>query len=136
MNTIKGEISAIISSGNISMIEAKVEDTIMAAIVIGNPQNTTYLKIGKKIELLFKESEVSIARDFIGFISMRNQLEGPILKIERGDVFSKITFDFKGHQLVSLITSGSAKRLNLRTGDIITGLIKANEVILMQIDDE
>ena len=136
MNAIKGEIIQITSSGNISLVEAQVEDITMAAIVIGNPENTGYMKIGKKIDLLFKESEVSIARDFTGEISMRNQLKGSIMKMEKGNVFSKITFDFKSHPIVSLITTGSANRLNLKVGDRITGLIKANEVILMDAEDE
>lgn len=135
MNRIKGEISNITSSGNISLVEAKVNNQTMAAIVIGNPSNTGYMKIGRQISLLFKETEVSIAKNFTGQISMRNQLEGPILKIKNGDVFSKITFDFKGIKIVSLITTGSALRLDLKVGDVITGMIKANEVILMETDE-
>lgn len=131
MNKIAGEIHRITSSGNISLVEAKVEDTIMAAIVIGKPDNTAYMKVGRKIYLLFKESEVSLAKDFTGQISLRNQLEGTITKIENGEVFSKVVFFFHSYEIVSLITRGSAERLALKTGDCITGMIKANEVIIM-----
>lgn len=135
MNRITGEISKITSSGNISLVEAKVNHQTMAAIVIGTSSNTSYMKIGKLIELLFKETEVSIAKNFTGQISLRNQLEGPILKIKKGEVFSKITFDFMGIEIVSLITTGSAIRLDLKVGDVITGMIKANEVLLMEKEE-
>jgi molybdopterin-binding protein len=114
MNRIAGEIIKITSSGNISLVEAKVKDQLMAAIVIGNSSNTSYLNVGQKISLLFKETEVSIAKDFVGQISMRNQLEGTILKMKIGEVFSNITFDFHGIKIISLITSGSSQRLNLK----------------------
>ena len=130
MNKLSGEITTITSSGNISLVEAKVDDVVLSAMIIGNAENTSFLKIGNSIQLMFKESEVSIAKNFEGEISLRNRLKGPILKIKKGKVFSEITFNFKGNNMVSLITTRSVERLALVVGDEITGFIKSNEVIL------
>lgn len=130
MNKLIGEISNITSSGNISLVEAKVDDVILSAMIIGNSSNTDFLKIGNKIQLLFKESEVSLAKNFEGEISLRNRLKGPILKIKKGKVFSEITFNFKGNKMISLITTRSVERLGLELADVVTGFIKSNEVIL------
>lgn len=130
MNKLFGQITNITTSGNISLVEAKVDDVILSAMIIGNSDNTEFLKLGNNVHLLFKESEVSLAKNFEGEISLRNQLKGPILKIKKGIVFSEITFNFKGNEMISLITTRSVERLGLDIGDVITGFIKSNEVIL------
>lgn len=135
MNKLLGEITSITSSGNISLVEAKVDDVVLSAMIIGNTTNTHFLKIGNKVQLLFKESEVSIAKNFEGEISLRNRLIGQVLKIKNGIVFSEISFDFKGNRMVSLITTRSVERLGLEVGDEITGFVKSNEVILSEADE-
>lgn len=135
MNKLSGKIVNITSSGNISLVEAEVDDVVLSAMILGNSSNTNFLKLGNIIQLLFKESEVSIAKNFVGEISLRNRLEGPILKIKKGEVFTEITFDFKGNKMVSLITTRSVDRLALLVGDEVTGFIKSNEVILKTEDE-
>ena len=130
MNKLSGIIKKTTSSGNIVLAEVDVENTTMAAIMINTPEFEFMLQEGKEVQLAFKESEVSIGKDLQGEISIRNKLDGKITKIERGIVFSKVTFDFKGYSIVSLITTGSSNRLKLRKGNTITGLIKANEVMI------
>lgn len=136
MNKLLGKIVNITSSGNISLVEAKVGDVLLSAMILGNSTNTNFLKVGNPIQLLFKESEVSIAKNFEGEISLRNRLKGPILKIKKGEVFSEITFDFNGNTMVSLITTRSVDRLVLSVGDEVTGFIKSNEVILSTEDEQ
>jgi molybdate transport system regulatory protein len=134
MNKIPGTIKKVTSSGNIILAEVCTEKTTMAALMIQAPELTEMTKEGNNVVLAFKESEVSIGKNIKGEISMRNQLIGEIKIIESGVVFSKITFEFEGHSIVSLITTGSARRLNLAVGDTITGFIKANEVMILAND--
>lgn len=131
MNRIPGTIKKVTSSGNIILVEVRTKRTTMAALMIQAPELTEMIKEGNNVSLAFKESEVSIGKNIKGEISMRNQLNGKIETIESGIVFSKITFEFEGCKIVSLITTGSAKRLNLTAGDTITGFIKANEVMIL-----
>lgn len=135
MNKIKGKITGITSSGNISLVDIDAYGISLSAIILGTSENTPYLVMGKRITVAFKESEVSIGRDITGKISLRNCLEGPIKKLENGTIFSKVTIDFFGEDVQSLITVRSAERLDLKTGDMVTAFIKSNEVILMDIDE-
>lgn len=135
MNKIKGNITGITTSGNISLIDIDANGVSLSAIIIGTPENTPYLIKDKVISVLFKESEVSIGRDIKGKISLRNCLEGPIKKLENGTIFSKVTIDFFGSDIMSLITVRSAERLDLKHGDVVTAFIKSNEVILMDTDE-
>lgn len=135
MNSLKGNIVDILSSGNISLVEVAVKNVVLSSMIIGNASNTEFLQLGNTVKLLFKESEMSIAKNFQGELSLRNRLTGPILKLKKGKVFSEITFDFQGYKLVSLITTRSVERLELKIGEEITGLIKSNEVILSTSDE-
>jgi molybdopterin-binding protein len=51
--------------------------------------------------------------------------------VKLGGVMAEITVEIAGGQeLVSVITRGSAERLNLQAGDQITVIIKSTEVML------
>lgn len=134
MNKLEGVITQITSSGNISLVDVTAHGVPLSAIIIGTEENTSYLKVGRSIFVLFKESEVSVGRDLNGRISLRNCLEGPVIKLQKGVIFSKITIDFKGIPVVSLITTRSSEKLKIEIGDVITAFIKSNEVILMDTD--
>jgi molybdate transport system regulatory protein len=136
MNKLRGIIKNILSSGNISLVDVDSEGINFTAIIIGTRDNTLYLREGKEILVLFKESEVSIGKDFSGQISLRNQIEGVISAIKQGEVFSKITLTFGNRQINSLITSRSVIKLGLGKGDTVTAFIKANEVLLMDPENE
>ena len=64
MNKLVGEITNITSSGNISLVEAKVDDVILSAMIIGNSGNTDFLKIGKENRL---ETMLGLIRRSWGF---------------------------------------------------------------------
>ncbi len=136
MNKLRGTIKNILSSGNISLVDVDSEGIQFTAIIIGTRDNTLYLREGKEILVLFKESEVSIGKDFSGQISLRNQIEGTISDIKQGEVFSKITLTFGNRQINSLITSRSVVKLGLSRGDTVTAFVKANEVLLMDPENE
>lgn len=63
-------------------------------------------------------------------LSARNQLSGTITDVKSGTIMAEVTVDIGGQTLVSVITRGSAERLNLKAGDTVTVIIKATEVML------
>lgn len=64
-------------------------------------------------------------------ISARNQFPGKVLSIKLGAVMAEVVIDIGGgHQVVSLISVSSAKRLKLKKGSPATAVIKATEVII------
>ena len=52
--------------------------------------------------------------------------------IERGELLSKISLKFKGYMVTSAITTRSVELLDLKIGDEVEALVKANEVSLMR----
>lgn len=64
-------------------------------------------------------------------LSARNQFPGKVAAINVGSVMAEVTVDIGGgHQIVSLISSSSAKRLRLKKGSAAIAVIKATEVII------
>jgi molybdopterin-binding protein len=64
-------------------------------------------------------------------LSARNQLEGTVKAVKLGGVMAEIAVEIAGGQeLVSVITRGSAERLQLQAGDQVTIIIKSTEVML------
>jgi molybdopterin-binding protein len=64
-------------------------------------------------------------------ISARNVFPGTIKKVVKGPVSSEVTIRIaKGIDMVSVITTHSAKRLKLRKGRTAVALIKADSVII------
>ena len=64
-------------------------------------------------------------------LSARNQFAGKVVSVRRGAVMSEVVLDIGGsHQIVSLISTSSVKRLRLKKGCAAVAVIKATEVIL------
>ena len=64
-------------------------------------------------------------------LSARNQFEGIVKSVRHGAVMSEVVIDIgSGHEIVSLISTSSAKRLRLRKGSPAVAVIKATEVIV------
>jgi len=64
-------------------------------------------------------------------VSARNLLSGTITNIVRGPVSTEVTLRIgPGVEIVSVITSNSARRLKLKKGSKAHAMIKADSVIL------
>jgi molybdopterin-binding protein len=64
-------------------------------------------------------------------ISARNMLSGTIKKIVRGPVSTEVAIRVgRGVEIISVITTNSAKRLKLKKGQRAYALIKADSVIV------
>ena len=68
-------------------------------------------------------------------LSARNQFVGTVRSLSRGSVMTEVVIDIGGgHQIVSLISTSSAKRLKLKKGKPAIAVIKATEVIVSTED--
>jgi molybdate transport system regulatory protein len=64
-------------------------------------------------------------------LSARNQFPGKISSLKMGAVMAEVVIDIGGgHEIVSLISVSSAKRLKLKKGRPAVAVIKATEVII------
>jgi len=87
------------------------------------------------VALLFKETEVSLAKNLSGLISMRNRMPCTVTGIDRGKLLTKVSLDFNGHAITSVITTRSSHALSLAVGESVEGLVKANEMTIIPEPD-
>jgi molybdate transport system regulatory protein len=136
MNRLSGRISGIETNGHVSLVDVAVGDDTFAAILLESPQTAPYLEAGNAVTVLFKETEVSLAKNLSGRISLRNRIRTTVKQIVHGEILSEVLLDYHGQPLTSIVTSRSIKRLELQEGDAVEALIKANEVSLTEADHE
>lgn len=65
-------------------------------------------------------------------ISGRNKLPGVIKGVTIGTVMTEVVIEIGSHQVVAVITRGSAEELGLKAGDNVTALIKATSVMVIK----
>jgi len=131
LNRLKGQIVAIDHTCHMSLVDVAVGDDIFTTTLLETPDSADYLSVGHNVTLLFKETEVSLAKNLSGLISLRNRIAVTIHSIERGDILSAVRLDYAGNALTSVITTRAVGRLQLAVGDQVEALIKANEIALM-----
>ncbi len=132
MNRLKGKIELINSHDELLLIELNVQETKMKAIIIGKPNDYSYLEIGNEIAILFKETEITISIDKYLNISTQNKLTCIVDSIEKGQFLSQVNLNFNDVPLSSIIATTSVENLNLNRKDTVTALIKTNEIILSE----
>ncbi len=132
---MRGKISEMTTSGNMTLVGVDVDGTRMTAIVIGTPGKASYLRMAEHVELLFNESAVSIGKMIEGQMSLNNQLDCTIERLVTGEILTQVILSFRGEHLTSLTTTMSARRLDLKAGDRVTAFIKTNEVMLREPDE-
>ncbi|MDI1310420.1 MAG: TOBE domain-containing protein [Methylotenera sp.] len=136
MNSLKGQIVAIDSNNHMSLVDVAVGQDVFTATLLETPATADYLQVGSEVTLLFKETEIALAKNLSGMISLRNRIPVVVKNVVRGDILSAVTLDYAGKRLVSVITSRAIDRLEIKPGDPLEALIKANEIALMAGHDD
>lgn len=129
MNTIPAKIINIKKENNVAFVKLqdKYENIFSVLMLDFDKQN---IDIGLECNIIFKESEVMVAHTQSINLSARNKFEGKVLNIEEDSIFARISFDFYGMTINSLITQEAKKELNINIGDSFIWFIKSNELML------
>lgn len=135
MNRLRGRIIRIASNDHMSLVDVDVNGDIFTATLLETPEDAPYLRLGNVVNVLFKETEVSLAKGLSGLISLRNRVNATVKLVRSGIILSEVVMDYRGQPISSIITTGSIRRLDIKPGDEVEALVKANEVTLMEAED-
>jgi len=67
-------------------------------------------------------------------LSARNQLNGTVTSIRKGEAIANVALDVAGQRLVASITVEAVEELGLAEGKQVTAVIKASDVIIATQD--
>ena len=129
MNKLTGVIKDIKSYDDILQISIDVKGKIFTSLIISS--NEIY-KLGEKINILFKETEVMIATVF-SKVSARNAFICKINDIKNGEILSSISFNFYGDKIVSIITKNALLDLNCKEDEEFMWFVKSNEITIQKV---
>jgi len=131
MNQLPGHIAALDIAGSIALVDVAVGARIYTAMLLGVSADDVTWRPGVPVTLMFKETEVALAVNLSGMISLRNRLKGVVSEIENGRLMSRVIFMVDGVRISSVITTRSLQALQLKVGDEVEGLVKSNEMSVM-----
>lgn len=90
---------------------------------------------GSRVQVLFKETEVVLAKRLSGEISFSNRFQAMIVKVGRGNILADIILSCPAGEISSIITVKALDRLALEPGDEVTVMVKASQLSLEAVHD-
>lgn len=130
MSKLIATIKKINNIDNLNIVEFDFLGNSLKMMSLGLNSN---IQIGIKVQLSVKPTNISIAKNFTGEISLSNQLVAIIQNIENGELLSSISLKTDDFLLESIITVESSKRMNLQIGDEVIILIKASNLSIEEV---
>lgn len=131
MNKLNATITNIETADYISLVKLDIDGIKFCSIIIETPETASYLKPGNQVEIVFKETEVSIAKKDYNNISISNKLPVTIKRIIKGKILSELIMNFCNNRISSILLSHFVDREELKIGDEVYAMIKSNEIMIM-----
>lgn len=132
MNKLAARVTHIEGEQNLHIISFEGDGYRLKMMGLDLPKG---LHVDAQVTLGIKPSHVAIAKNLSGELSYSNQIEATIVRMENGKLLSSIVLHVKDFEMQSFITYASAKRMNLQVGDLVTLLIKASELFVLEVHD-
>ncbi len=128
MNILNGKIIELLNEGEIVIVKISIKEHIFKVLML-DLHSLQDLKIGTKIQVLFKEHELGFALPH-SILSVENSFLARIKSIKKGKILYHIFFDFKGNELSSIITKEKALELEICENQEWLCFVKANDIVL------
>lgn len=132
MSQIIAKVSQIQKEQNLHIVKFDFEGTALKMMSLDLNDK---IKIGTKVALNIKPTHMALARDFSGEVSYSNKIQAKVIKVDNGKLLSSIELQVHDVVLESVITSDSSKRMNIKTDDELTILVKASELSISKVLD-
>ncbi|MDL0087818.1 TOBE domain-containing protein [Campylobacter gastrosuis] len=126
---IRAKVSEISSSNYVSHVRFRLDEISFSMLSLENLS----LNVGDEVILGFKSSDVSIATSKLADFSVQNALECKIKALKMGKILTTILLDFRGFEFESLISTSSAKALNLAPNQQVFAYIKSTSIFISEI---
>ncbi len=133
MNRLNGKISKVEVHGALSQVICTLAGGIdIRSIVIETPDSAGYLKEGSAIQLIFKETEVILAKGINESISILNQIPGTVEDLKKGTILCEVVIATAAGSIAAVISREAADHMAVAVGDAVVALVKQNEIMLAE----
>jgi molybdopterin-binding protein len=130
VNRISAAVTAVESVENIMSVsfDASGQPMRMMALELNRA-----LQPGVKVVLGVKASNIALAKELGGSVSIANRLDTVIERVTEGALLCSVKLRLEGETIESIISRESYDRMDLRPGDRVTALIKASELSILEL---
>ncbi len=130
MNTLKGKITKLTTIDQFSKVSLAVGNQIFKAIVIKVNAINPNLVVGQMVNILFKETDVTLSLKTPEKISIDNQILVKVKEIKAGKLLSRVTVAFQNTNINAVVPAEFATEIQI--GMSLIMLIRSNELMLME----
>jgi len=130
MNKIEAIISQIDNIDNLNIVQFDFLGTSLKMMSLDLSEN---IKVGQKVILIVKSTNVLMAKNFEGMLSFSNQFKAKVEEVDNGKLLSSISLKVKEKNLESIITQSSSCKMDLKKDDEVTVLIKASDLSIYEV---
>lgn len=129
MNELKAVVTNIDNLDNLNIVEFDYKGISLSMMSL----DLSEVQIGTEVILTVKASNVAIAKNLEGLISLSNEVEGEITKLDMGKLLCSLQITSGEDKISSIITTKSANRMNLKLEDKVSALIKASAISIKKV---
>ncbi|AXX87009.1 TOBE domain-containing protein [Malaciobacter marinus] len=129
MNEFKAVVSKIDNLDNLNIVEFSFFDITLSMMSL----DLHNIEVGTKVLLTVKASNVAIAKELQGQISLANSIKSDIIKLDMGKLLTSIKLQHNDSSITSIITTKSAKRLNLKEKDCVNAIFKSSDLSIKEV---
>lgn len=130
MSKLEAEVKKIDSKDSLNIVEFNFFEKTLKMMSLDLNSN---IKVGTKVKLGVKPTNVAIAKNLSGEISLSNKLPATIKDIENGELLSTILLQIENCYIESIITKDSSLKLDLKKDDEVLVLIKASNLFIEEV---
>ena len=131
MNLLKGEIYNIETSEGITLVDIRIDDDEFTSLIINSESTNEYITVGNEVNMLFKETEISV-KSFRGEYNKKrqNKIITKLESVNKGVILSELKFDYKGNVISAIILTRLLKELALEIGENAILILRTQEILL------
>lgn len=129
MNELKAVVTNIDNLDNLNIVEFDYNGISLSMMSL----DLHDVEVGSHVLLTVKASNVAIAKGFEGLISLSNEIQGEITKLDMGKLLCSLQISSGDDTISSIITTKSANRMNLKLNDQVSALIKASAISIKKV---
>ncbi|MBD3637566.1 MAG: TOBE domain-containing protein [Crocinitomicaceae bacterium] len=130
MNKLKATVSSVKSNHGISVVQLEVSGNLIKALIVNTENEAFKVKADEEVHVLFKETEVVLAKEESVKVGISNKLECTVKRIEIGEILSQVEMDCQGGMIKAVLLTELVQELDVKQGDNVWALIKSNEIII------
>ena len=130
MSMINATITEIKSVDNLNIVSFDFSGTLLKMMSLDLNDE---MKVGRIVKLNVKPFHITIVKEFYGVISYSNKLNAVVKSCENGELLSSIKLLVNGVIFESIITKELALEMELKTGDSVIVMIKANDLSIQEV---